>query len=148
MPTPPLPLQRRQSVGLFGDKSLFARTLRTTLNDEQQSRYEQLANDRRRFRYRATIESAMDTLESVVALRHDQREAIVNALFDKTTPPLAYGQYDYMLVMYRLAALAEKDVKPLLDARQWTLMRQQFNQYRTIKPTLVQNGVIEADDRN
>ena len=44
-------------------------------------------------------------------------------------PPIAFGQYDYYLVMYRLARLPEKDVKPLLDERQWKLMRQQFNQY-------------------
>jgi hypothetical protein len=140
------PLQMKQAAGLFGDKSFYAKTLRKTLNAEQVEKYQAVLDERRRFRYRASIEVAMATLESSVALRNEQREALVHILIDKTQPPIAFGpsQYDYYLVMYRLTSL--KDVKPLFDERQWKLMQQQFNQYRGWKQMLIQNGVIGADD--
>ncbi len=140
------PLQTKQAAGLFGDKSFYAKTLRKTLDAEQVEKYQAVLDERRRFRYRASIEVAMATLESSVALRNEQREALVHILIDKTQPPIAFGQYDYYLVMYRLASLPENDLKPLLDERQWKLMQQPFNQARSMKAMLIQNGMIANDD--
>ena len=140
------PLQLKFAAGLFADKSFYAKTLHKTLNAEQAAKYRAVSDERRRFRYRASVEAAMAMLENAVPLRHEQHEALVGILLDKTQPPATFGSYDYYLVMYRLASLPEKDVRATLDDRQWKLMQQQFQQARAMRGMLVQNGAIAAED--
>lgn len=138
------PLQQKQAAGLFGESSIYAKTLRKTLTDEQQAKYRIVVEERRRFRYRATIEVSLTSLGNTVALRHDQHEALLKLLVEETQPPYLFGQYDNHLVMYRLAQLPVNKVKPLLDERQWKLLQQQFNQARGLEAHLVQSGIIDA----
>jgi hypothetical protein len=142
------PLQQKQMTGLFGETSFFAKTLRKTLSTEQAAKYKVVVDDRRRFRYRASIEVALMTLENSVALRHEQHAALSKLLIEETQPPHVFGQYDYYLVMHQLSKLSEQKVKPLLDERQWKLLQQQFVQFRGMEAFLVQNGMIAKDDKD
>lgn len=137
------PLQTKQSMGLFGDDSFFAKTVRKTLNAEQVAKYQAVVDERRRFRYQATIEVSLATLENSVPLRHQQREALQRLLIEGTRPPRVFGQYDYYVVMTQFSKLPEATVKQLLDARQWELLQQQFRQHGRMEAFLVQNGVLE-----
>jgi hypothetical protein len=103
-------------------------------------------NERRKFRYRASIEVAVTNLESTVPLRHTQHEAIVKLLLDETQPPPTFGQYDQYLVMHQLGKLAEPKLKPLLDERQWKLLEGQIQQYKGMEQFLIQNGLIPKED--
>ena len=138
------PLQQKLSAGLFGDASLFGKSLRKTLTDEQQALYRVVVEERRRFRYRATIETSLITLSNSVTLRTEQHEALLKLLVEETQPPHIFGQYDNYLVLYRLAQLPIKKVKPLFDARQWKLLAPQLNQGRSMEAHLAQIGVIDA----
>ena len=140
------PLRNKQSAGLFGDTSFFAKAVRKTLNDEQNAKYDAVQKERRRFRYRATIEVVMTNMESSVPLRRSQHEAIVKLLLDETQPPPTFGQYDMYLVMHQMGKIPEDKLKPLLDEQQWTQMQQQFNQYRGMEQFLIQNGLIPKED--
>jgi hypothetical protein len=141
------PLQSKQAVGLFGDRSLFAKTLRNTLTAEQWEKYRTVLEERHRFRYRATIEVAIASLESSVALRREQRETLGHLLLDRTNPPLVFGRSDYWFVMHRLAGLKEIELKPLFDEQQWNKLRPQLLQ-ANYRQMLIQNGVIATDDDN
>ena len=138
------PLQQKQSAGLFGEASLFGKSLRKTLTDEQQAQYRVVVEERRRFRYRATIDASLVTLSNSVALRSEQHEALLKLLVEETQPPHIFGQYDNYLVLYRLANLPLKKVQPLFDARQWKLLAPQLNQGRSMEAHLAQIGVIDA----
>ncbi len=138
------PLQQKLSAGLFGEASLFGKSLRKTLTDEQQAQYRVVVEERRRFRYRATIEASLITLSNTVTLRSEQHEALLKLLVEETQPPHIFGQYDNYLVLYRLAQLPIKKVKPLFDARQWKLLAPQLNQGRSMEAHLAQIGVIDA----
>ena len=140
------PLRNRQSAGLFGDTSFFAKTLRKTLTEEQIQKYDAVVNERRKFRYRASLEVVVTNLESTVPLRHTQHEAIVKLLLDETHPPATFGQYDQYLVMYQLGKLAEPKLKPLLDEHQWKLLTVQIQQYKGMEQFLIQNGLIPKED--
>ena len=142
------PLQLKQAAGLFGEKSLFAKTLRKSLSADQFAKYAEVQEERHRFRYRSAVEVALLSLENSVALRGAQHEALVKLLLDKTPPPLVFGQQSQQYVMYQLAVLPAAEVKSLLDERQWTLLSRQLNNHRGIKQFLIDNGVIakEGDD--
>ncbi len=140
------PLQMKMSSGLFGEASFFSKTLYKTLTDDQLLKYQMVVGERRRFRYRACIESTMVTMENVVPLRHEQHEKIVNLLLTESPPPSTFGQYDHFLVMYRLAKLPENKVKPLVDANQWKQLQNRLNQARGMEQFLIQQGIITKDE--
>jgi hypothetical protein len=137
------PLQQKQAAGLFGETSMFAKTVRKTLTDEQQAKYRTVVESRRRFRYRATIEVSLISLGNTVALRHDQHEALLKLMVEETQPPHIFGQYDNYVVMYEMSKLPPQKLKGLLDERQWKLLQQQFNQARGLEAHLIQNGIID-----
>ena len=140
------PLRNRQSAGLFGDTSFFAKTVRKTLTEEQIQKYDVVVKERRKFRYRATLEVAVTNLASTVPLRHTQHEAIVKLLLEETQPPPTFGQYDQYLVMHQLGKLAEPKLKPLLEEHQWKLLEGQIQQYKGMEQFLIQNGLIPKED--
>ncbi len=140
------PLRNRQSAGLFGDTSFFAKTVRKTLTEEQIQKYDVVVKERRKFRYRATLEVVVTNLASTVPLRHTQHEAIVKLLLEETQPPPTFGQYDQYLVMHQLGKLAEPKLKPLLEEHQWKLLEGQIQQYKGMEQFLIQNGLIPKED--
>ncbi len=140
------PLQRRVSIGLHGETSLFHKALRRTLNPDQMDRYQNLLDERRRYRYRASIEVALASIEHSVPLKHSQHEAIVKLLLDETPTPTIFGQYDQYLILHHLSKLGEERVKPLLDERQWKLMSTNFEQVRGIEQMLIQQGILPKVD--
>jgi hypothetical protein len=141
------PLHTKLATGLFGDRSLFAKTQRKTLNPEQLANYRVVIDERMRFRYQATIAVALTTLEKGIPLRDAQRQAIVEMLVKKTRPPESFGSYDYYFVVFQLSRLPESQLKPLFDDRQWTLLKAQFAQSRQMEPTLVQQGLISKEEQ-
>jgi hypothetical protein len=139
------PLHMKQARGLTGPGSLMAKTLSGTLSADQTAHYEEVTRERRRFRYEASIAIALHTIEATIALKDQQREAIKAALLE-FPPPLAFGQYDHYLVMYRLAGLPPEKLQPHLDARQWEVLKRQFNQYRRMGETLFAQGYLEREE--
>ncbi len=138
------PLQQQQAAGLFGDSSFFGKTIRRTLTDEQQAKYQIVQEERRRFRYRAAIEVALHTLGNTVALRHDQHEAVLKLVAEETQPLHVFGQYDHYAIMFKMSELPAAKLKSLLDERQWKLLQQQMNQSRGMESTLIEQGIIDA----
>jgi|GEM_PF-5024885 len=142
------PLQQKPQAGLFGDASLFGKSLRKTLTDEQQAQYRVVVEERRRFRYRATIETSLITISNTVALRSEQHDALLKLLVEETQPMHIFGRYDNYLVLYRLAQLSIRRGKPRFDDRQWKPLQPQLNQGRSVKARLVQTGVIDEPKGN
>jgi hypothetical protein len=57
-------LQTKMNSEVFGESSLYRKTLNETLDRDQAARYEQADLERRRFRYEAKIEMFMSSLET------------------------------------------------------------------------------------
>lgn len=140
------PLQQKMQAGLFGDGSFFSKSIRKTLSEEQLSKFEDVNQERRRFRYRASIESAMVSLENSVALLHSQHEAIVKLLLEETKPPTSFGQYDQQVVLYQMSRVPESKLKPILNERQWKALQAQINLNRGMEQFLIQQGFLPKED--
>ena len=136
------PLQTKLAGGLFGSESFFAKTVRNTLTEDQFAKYDMLVGERRRFRYRSSVEVVMTTIENSVPLRHEQHDAIVNLLVEETQPPAAFGQYDQHVVCYYIARIPEEKLKSLLDARQWDQLQNHVKKFRGMDQFLAQQGIL------
>ena len=131
--------------GLFGERSLFAKTLRRALSAEQIAKYDEVRAERRRFRYRASIEAAVATLENTIALRHEQREVLIELIEERTQPPDAFGQNEFQFVMYRLSRMPLTRDESRLDDRQWRMLERQLQGHRSLKQFLIQQGMLAKD---
>lgn len=142
------PLQRQISIGLYGETSLFYKSLQRTLSPEQVRRYRDVQDERRKYRYRASIEVVLTNLENSVPLKHSQHEALVKLILEETPTPIAFGQYDQYLILHHLAKLGEAKVRPLMDDRQWKQMSASFDQARGMEQFLVQQGLLPKEELN
>jgi len=125
-----VPLQAALNSGLFGDGSIYSKTIRRVLSEEEDARYQKGIQDKNRFRYRAKIELVVAQLDETVGFRDEQRRKLVELIMSETQTPTRFGQYDYCLVMYKAGQIAEAKLKPLFEDRQWALLNRQLNQMR------------------
>jgi hypothetical protein len=137
-----VPLQTTLNSGLFGDGSIYAKTIRRVLSEEEDARYQKVIQDKNRFRYKAKVELVVAQLDQTVGFRDEQRRKLVELIVSETQPPTRYGQYDYYLVMYEADQIAEAKLKPLFEDRQWALLRRQLNQSRGMEQFLRNQGLL------
>ena len=136
------PLQVELNTGLFGDDSIYAKTIRRTLTGDQAARFESLSRERNSFRFRATVEWFVVHLDKGLGLTDDQRQRFVELLVNEARPPRKFGQGDYWYLMLQTARLPEPKLKPIFDAPQWRLLSRQFVQARGMEQWLKTNGVL------
>ena len=79
------PLQVTLNSGLFTEGSIFSKTLKKTLEGEQATRYEQVAREKRLFRYRAKVELAVASLDQSVGFSDAQRRKLVDVILSETS---------------------------------------------------------------
>jgi len=140
------PLRQKINSDLFSEKSFYGKTLRTTLTPEQFANYEVMVNERRQFRYRASIAVAFTNLEKIVPLKNSQRQVLMEMVLLETKPPRSFGSHDYQLVLLQLSRFPEDRYKKVLDDRQWKLLEGHIAQYRGIEQSLIQQGIIDKAD--
>jgi hypothetical protein len=136
------PLQVEVNAGLFGDASLFQKTIKKTLSDLQLARYDSLLHERRVCRYRATVDWFVVHLDKVLGLSDDQRRRITELILSETQPSPKPGQMDYWYLMFQISKIPEAKLKPIYDAPQWRLLSRQLAQARNMEPFLKSNGLL------
>jgi hypothetical protein len=141
------PLQVELNSGLFGDDSLYAKTIRRTLNHDQAARFESVSHERTSFRFRATVDWFVVHLDKGLGLTDDQRKRFVELLVNEARPPRKFGPGDYWYLLLQMARLPEAKLKPVFDAPQWRLLSRQFAQARGMEQWLETNGVIADDEK-
>jgi hypothetical protein len=142
------PLTIELNSGLFGDDSLYGKTIRRTLSPDQTARFESLARERKALRFRATVEWFVTHLDKGLGLTDDDRRRFVELLVNEARPPRRFGQVDYWYMMLQTARLPEAKLKPIFDAPQWRLLSRQFAQARAMAQRLKATGVLVEDDED
>jgi hypothetical protein len=130
---------------LFGDDSLFAKTLGKTLAPDQLAAIEASRRDQLGFRHRRAIVSTAKSLEGVLGLDHGQRQRLERLLVADTHPPRKYGKSDYAFVMYLTSRLPKTKLKPIFDESQWTRLVEQLTSWSAIEEFLKNDGFILAE---
>lgn len=134
------PVRQQFQLGLFGQKSLFQKTLNGILDPEQLDAYRRREFSRLQFGYAARIDRAIVQWEGLMPLTQEQRQALRSALLE-TPPPSLFGNMDTYYVQWQLARIPEAKLKPILDVGQWEFMKHQRTQAAGFKDMLAQNGV-------
>ena len=124
--------------GPFGETSLFRKTLRTTLTDEQLARFQALVRERSVERVEDAL-SNWDRAAGRTKLVGEHRQKFIDTLvehgnFPQTSSP--YIQYFVWLEAGRL----EDQLKPLLDETQRLAVKQQVSNARRVEQVLRSTG--------
>jgi hypothetical protein len=136
------PLQLDLNAGVFNDDSLFAKTIRNTLTDDQAARFDSLTRERKLGRYRATVEWFVMEVGKLLGFNHDQRRRFAELIVNDTVPPLRFGQSDFWYLMLQVSKLPEAKVKPIFDDEQWRLLSRHFAQARGMEQWLRTSRVL------
>ncbi len=138
------PLQTALNAGIFVEESIFAKTVKKTLNHEQSAMLAELEQQRNRNRYAVTVDWFVTHLDKVMGLSALQRRRLAD-LLKETRPPRRFGSGDYYYLMYRAGQIPEDRIKPIFDDLQWRLFSAQVNQTRGMHQWLKNNGMIEDE---
>jgi hypothetical protein len=140
------PLQQRMAAGLTSaPTSLLIKVIPKTLTSEQQREYEAVAAERRRFRYEASIGVSLHQLEEAVALTEKQREELTTLLLAMPAPRHT-GQYETYVILCRLEMMPNEKLEPLFTADQWKSLRLTLDQYRNVRQSWIEAGILDAED--
>lgn len=136
------PLQMSFKSGIFGEGSIFAKSVGNTLSGDQAKQFEKLMRERRWFRYKAKVDLVVGTLDAAIGLTAEQRTQFIKLLSDEVEPPLKFGQWDYYAVLYQASRIPEDKLRPLFDPVQWRILSAQIQQARGMGPFLQNGGFV------
>lgn len=139
-------------AGIFHEDSLLYKALPHTLTNDQLTRYNALSSERRAFRHRANLESALNIVHQYTPLREKQHREFRALLTNDIKPARRSTTYDHCLIWIELGRLPEAKLKPLFDEVQWQMVSQLIAQYQRQAPHLQEAGVLppvdeETDER-
>jgi hypothetical protein len=138
-------LGKERETILAGEGFFFNQALRHTLTEEQLGRYRKDLEDRKRFRYRASVRWTVVMLGRSLGLTEDQHRRFEALLLEQTRPPKEFGVADYQIVMYQAARIPEAKIRLIFDDRQWRVLRQEFAKARDQETWLKHDGLLPVD---
>jgi hypothetical protein len=132
-------LRARKQSGLFGDGSLFRKTLAGTLDDAQEARFTEFERQQRTAQFDAFVRS-WEQKPIGIKLDDAQRQKLVLLFLDHPGMPQSWGPYTHWIGLLQVDKHAQ-EIKPLLEPWQWELLQKQVAQARQVEPQLRAFGV-------
>ncbi|SIO58134.1 hypothetical protein SAMN05444166_5573 [Singulisphaera sp. GP187] len=138
-----LPLRTALTQGqFFGAASIFAKTLRKTLDERQVLAYDNLDRQRRLLGQQARIGRILAILDNSVGLQASQRQQLLKLIVEETHPSKVSGTYDLYLVLFQLSRLPQDRIKPIFRDAQWQLVKTQLENAGRYESMLTKQGVL------
>jgi hypothetical protein len=134
------------SGALFGEGSLFAKTLKTTVTMEQSVRYEKTRREASLRQHRATLQWVLGTWDQMLALNSEQHRRLEALLIRETRPPRRFGEEDYFGVLVQISRLPEATFKPIFSNDQWAKLSVQLAEAKRREPILKKAGYVPEND--
>jgi hypothetical protein len=141
---------RRCLLAPFAERSLFAESLSTVLDEPQMSALSAETAARRSFRWQALVATALLRLDDILALDQRQHDEIERLLLEKE-PPLrveilerqSNEHAEQMLVFHVLAEVDQKALKAAVGEERWKTALTLANQGRSMRSWLEGQGLLE-----
>jgi len=127
---------------LFGEKSLFSKSLKNTLTAEQFGRYQKVTRDGSVARHRTTITWVVAVMDNTLRLSEEQHRQLEELLAKETRPPKRFGEYDYYGLMFQVSRLPMEKLRPIFDDVQWGTLERQLAFAVRLEPTLKEGGFV------
>ncbi len=136
------PLRPIQQFGIISEDSLFRKTLRGILTDQQRVRWQAFERERKK----GIIEAALQISERTdlgLKLRGEVRNDFIELVLDHGQLPQSVGPYGQWIVFLEANLLRDR-VKLLLNDDEWKRFEWQVGQSKRYVPTLETYGIWTA----
>ncbi len=132
------PLQTRYNAGLHGPKSLFAKTVNSILDENQQHEFEAMKRQREKAIYIDNIRMTLSMIERKVPMTRKQRDAIIELIVDETKPPRYYGQSSmhFYAVLLQMSKVPTEKLRPYFNDDEWKVIAAMIQQGKAMEPHL------------
>ncbi|WP_406694893.1 hypothetical protein V5E97_28005 [Singulisphaera sp. Ch08] len=140
-----MPLQQAYNKGLFHADSIFAKTVKKTLDDRQAADFDALNAKRRRFQQQGRLGHLLATLDTNLALDRQQRQRFLKFVVEETRSPRDSTAFDDYIILYQLAQLPEERVKLYFRDPQWPIMRQLLAHSLSYKQRMKSQGILPGE---
>lgn len=140
------PFRTSREFGIIREDSLFRKTLRGILTDEQRVLWQSLQRERQK----ATIEAALQNTERSdmsFKLRGETRTKFIELILDHGQLPQSVGPFGQWIVILEANVLRDR-VRLLLDDDEWNQFEWQVGQAKRYVPTLDNYGLWTARRSN
>lgn len=135
-------LAQPQPEQFFG--KVVNRVLKDRVAEVRHGNHDRFSTDQLRKRHQADVEAAVRAVERFVDLRQEQHESLIHLLLQETEPAKVFGDFDDIIVKYRLAQLSDDKLKPLFDDEQWPKAQRAFDNFREFGPFLKKHRLVDA----
>jgi hypothetical protein len=107
--------------GIFDERSLFVKTRKQALREEQNARLEVELDESRRFRHQAKVDLVVDLFDECLGLRDEQRQRLTKLLLVETRLPKRRLSADgeIAILILQAARVPEARFHPILEESQW-----------------------------
>lgn len=117
------PIKATFDAGLHGESSLFAKTLVQTLDQDQLTSVQTLHQVRANRTYAKYIRFTLSLIDPKIPMTKAQREAIMELMLEKTSPPDSYGtQTESAFAVLRRMSEIEDEIRELFSDQEWKVM--------------------------
>jgi hypothetical protein len=138
------PLATTLRTGLFGTESFFSKTIATTLEPEQASRYRRSILEKNQFRYRAKVRLAINNLDNAIGFSGEERQRLTDLVLAETRPSeKSAGQYEATVVLLKIAKIPEAKLRLIFDEARCRLLNAQFQQAKGMEMFLRGQGFLD-----
>jgi len=126
LPQPMLP--SAIDARLFGDGSYFDSTLEQALVSDQRTKYAKIADDRRRYWFRARLDGLVMQFDDSLSLRADQHERFSTLLLKEIRIPSQFNgdESDYTRLFEQIYALDVAKLNAIVDGPQIEQLKYQI----------------------
>ena len=142
-------LDSRATERLFGDDSLFCKTLASTLDRDQVAAREKAFLERNIVRHRTAVGRAVKALQSNLGMNDDQCTRLTELLLREARPPRKFGDApDVALVLFQASRIPTAEIRPIFDDAQWRIVSRWMAIYiqgASGEKTLKRNGFVFDD---
>jgi hypothetical protein len=135
-------LRMGHEIGFLGEKSLFQKTLRAMLTDEQRLGLESLKRERQA----AVIEAAMQKLEVTsdgLTLAEESRRKFADVVLEHGHMPQNVGSYGRSVLILEANVLRDR-IKSILTEAEWTEFETQVGMAKRVEQFLETYGIWTA----
>ncbi len=106
----------REELPLRG--SMWAKTLKRTLGDDQIAAYREGLRDSRRFRFRAQVDLVVEVFDMAAGCSDEQRQRLTKLLLEETRLP-SRSDEEFQVVLAQACRVPEAKLRPIFDDSQW-----------------------------
>ncbi len=118
--------------GFFDDRSLFAKTRKQTMSEEQRARLKVRLDESRRFRHQAKIDVVVNVFDACIGFRDEQRQRLTKLLLAETRLPKENksGTDEIVILILQAIKAPEARLRPIFEDSQWRSVCHLFKQLK------------------